>query len=312
MNVSPCFDAGSQYCPCELAELGQCVACSLLRGEEVCACGWSGLCIYSEFIRSGKKGKPKRRTTAARVTKKRQIAQGAKIRAFIFEVEVPWELSAWCEAPGAFVLARPKGSPERFNVPISVMSTQENAMTLAVQVVGPKTTALERSCIEGRQITLVGPFWSGLQGLEHFKTRSGGRVLIVAKGIAQACAVKMASYVTGRGGTVKALLGGGPLNSVFVEEDLARTGALVEVLPKAKDHNLARVSAELYGDRYDVLASAGADVQHRALRNLLEGLDDPPAFAWTSNLSMTCAEGICGACLTSGFRGCKAHLPDGV
>lgn len=312
MNVSPCFDAGSLYCPCVLAELGQCVACSLLRGEEVCTCGWSGLCIYTEFIRSGKKVKPRRRSVSARVLKKREITQGPGTRAFIFEAEVPGELSMWCEFPGSFVLVRPKGFPERFNVPISVMSSLEAAIALAVQVVGPKTTALERSCREGREITLVGPFWSGLQGLEHLKSRQGGRVLIVAKGIAQACAIPPARYVTGRGGTVKALLGGGPLNSVFAEKELARTGASVEVLPKAKDHNLERVATELAGTRYDVLLSAGANVQHKALRDLLEGMDDPPAFAWTSNLSMTCAEGICGSCLTSGFRGCKAHLPDGV
>lgn len=28
-----CVDAGSAYCPCYLAESGECIACSLLRGK---------------------------------------------------------------------------------------------------------------------------------------------------------------------------------------------------------------------------------------------------------------------------------------
>lgn len=42
-----CVDAGSAYCPCQLAELGQCIECSLLRGEDECRCHWAGSCIWS-------------------------------------------------------------------------------------------------------------------------------------------------------------------------------------------------------------------------------------------------------------------------
>ena len=42
-----CVDAGSAYCPCQLAELGQCIECSLLRGEGECRCHWAGSCILS-------------------------------------------------------------------------------------------------------------------------------------------------------------------------------------------------------------------------------------------------------------------------
>jgi NAD(P)H-flavin reductase len=312
MSVSPCFDAGSPYCPCQLAELGQCVACSFLRGEETCTCGWSGLCVYTEFLRERAKARPRRRMTAATLLTREDISGNSDTRAFMFDVRVGEELTVWCDTPGSFVLVRPKGSPERFNVPVSVMVSSEAKLTLAVQVVGPKTAALDRACREERAITLVGPFWSGLQGLSHLKRVAGGRVLVVAKGIAQSCAVPVTKYVADRGGFVKALLGGGPLDRVFAQVETERAGASVEVLPKVKDHNLARVFAELVGGKYDLLVSAGADIQHRSLKGLLDGMEDPPCFAWTSNLSMTCAEGICGSCLSGGFRGCKAQLPAGV
>ncbi|HHX29117.1 MAG: hypothetical protein ACOX5Q_02815 [Bacillota bacterium] len=312
MSIAPCFDAGSPYCPCVLAELGQCVACPVLRGEDTCACGWSGLCVYEEFIRSKMKARPGRRPVAATVLSRQEITKDADNPAFLLDVKVPRYLSLWCEVPGSFVLLRPKGSAERFNVPVSVMASSDAKITLAIEVMGPKTIALHRACREGSDITLVGPFWSGLQGFAHLERLSSGRVLIVAKGIAQACAVQAARYVTDRGGYVKALLGGGPLNRVFANGPVEEAGASVEVLPKAKDHNLARVFAELVAVRYDVLLSAGAERQHRALRDLLAGVEDPPSFVWSSSLSMTCAEGICGSCLSNGFRGCKAHLPDGV
>ncbi len=44
-----CVDAGSEYCPCHLAENGTCLACSLLSGEDFCDCRWSGSCSYLNY-----------------------------------------------------------------------------------------------------------------------------------------------------------------------------------------------------------------------------------------------------------------------
>jgi hypothetical protein len=133
-------------------------------------------------------------------------------------------------------------------------------------------------------------------------------VLAVAKGINQATLVHVAQYVAHRGGTLKTLIGPGTLGTIFVNEALLASGAQTQIMPREKDHNLARVSAELSEGDYDLLVSAGGDVQHKSLIGLLRSLPDPPAFAWSSNLTMTCAEGICGSCLKNGFRGCKSEL----
>lgn len=312
MSVSPCFDAGSRFCPCELAELGHCVACSLLRGETVCTCSWSGLCIYSEFIRNKKKPRPRRIHAAGAVVSRSDIGDRSLRDAFIVEIEVPPEISLWCVFPGSFVLLRPKGSPERFNVPLTVMQAGTSTVTTAVEVVGPKTGTLARKANVGNQVTVSGPFWSGLQGFWNLKKCAGGRALIVAKGIAQGCAVHTAKYVVDRGGFAKVLLGPGPIGQVFAEGAVRSVGASVEVLPKTKDHNLAAIFSELTDGEYDVLVSQGSNLQHGALQELLNGMENPPKFAWSSNLPMTCAEGICGSCLVQGFRGCKANLPGGA
>ena len=302
-----CFDAGSRFCPCELASLGECVACSLLRGEDQCRCGWSGVCVYQEFLRSGKAIPPRRKESQVPVLARTDIQCSADRRAFLLEVAVPDDMANWCSFPGSFVLLRPKGSPDRFNVPVSVMDARDGRLKVAIEVRGPKTVALEQSCLEGRQVTVVGPYWSGLQG-ERLSKHRGDKVLGFAKGIGQAPLVHAARYVVTGGGYFKALIGPGDLGAVFSEELLIEEGASVEVLPKAKDHNVAALYSELCRGGYGLLMSAGSDKQHRSLSDLISSLEAPPAFAWTSNLTVVCAEGICGACLAGGLRGCKADI----
>ena len=302
-----CFDAGSQFCPCELASLGECVACSLLRGEDECRCGWSGLCVYQEFKRSGKDVPPRRRESHPLVVARTDLQCSPQRRAFILELAVPDDIARWCYVPGSFVLLRAKGSPERFNVPVSVMDVGDGSLKVAIEVRGPKTVALDESCAEGRQVTMLGPYWSGLQG-ERLSRHRGDKVLGFAKGIGQAPLLHAAKYVISGGGYFRALIGPGDLGWVFCDELLLKEGASVEVLPKAKDHNIAALYSELCRGGYGLLVSAGPDKQHRALRDLIASLESPPAFAWTSNLTVVCAEGICGACLVGGLRGCKADL----
>ncbi len=307
--LTPCFDAGSKYCPCALAELGQCVCCSLLRGDTICRCGWSGVCIYAEYLRNGKITKPSRCPVDREILGRTDIAGQKGTKAFILEVQATDELASWCVLPGSFVLLRPKGLPERWNVPICVLEAQNDALTLAVQIVGPKTIALDEACHKGALVTVIGPFWSGLQGQRQFRNLSSGKVVAVAKGINQASLVQAAQYIRHRGGSFKALIGPGNLGSFFSQPALEKAGAAVIRLPREKDHNLARMSAELIQNRYDLLISAGGDAQHTSLMSLLKSIPDPPKLSWSSNLTMTCAEGICGACLVSGFRGCKSELP---
>ncbi|HHW19051.1 MAG TPA: hypothetical protein GXX30_09185 [Firmicutes bacterium] len=309
-----CFDAGSEYCPCALAALGECVACSRLRGEEACVCGWSGLCVYQEFLRNQAVPKPGRPEVKASIGRRKDLVLpgDATPRAFILELHLADEIARWCSFPGSFVLVRPPGTRERFNVPVSVMDVRDGQVTLAVEVLGPKTRALEEWSLEGAELLVVAPFWSGLHGFRDLQRYSAGNVLVIAKGMGQVAVPQLARHINHRGGSLKVLLGPGQLGVVFIEEMLEPLPADVEILPKEVDHNLGRVAQELAGTKYDLVVSAGPDIQHRALKGILDRLEDltgeRPGFTWMSNLTMTCAEGICGSCLVSGLRGCKAQV----
>lgn len=303
---TPCFDAGTRYCPCHLAELGQCVACSLLRGSETCDCGWNGLCIYQEFMRT-KRSTPPREAVNAMLLEKRPITRDGQ--AFFAKLKVPETIACWCTFPGSFVMVRPPGTPERYNVPLSVMEASGDQVSLAVEVAGPKTRALAL-CPEGTSLIVVAPFWSGLQGLNHLRRHAHGRILGIAKGIAQAALVQVARYVSQRGGKARMLVGPGTLGNVFADDLLASYGAEVSVLPREPDHNVGYLRKILSDETFDVIVSAGSDQQHRAVHELAAQLEPKPHFAWFSNFRMTCAEGICGSCIARGLRGCKCMFKD--
>ena len=46
-NNQFCADAGGKFCPCHLGKSGDCIKCSLIRGEKTCDCKWQGVCIYN-------------------------------------------------------------------------------------------------------------------------------------------------------------------------------------------------------------------------------------------------------------------------
>lgn len=56
-----CADFASPFCPCELAEHGQCLVCAQCSGKEMCDCGYTtGYCVMQELRNNGGKAMPLR------------------------------------------------------------------------------------------------------------------------------------------------------------------------------------------------------------------------------------------------------------
>jgi hypothetical protein len=69
-----CVDAGTDYCPCYLAETNNCLICSQLQGKVFCDCiNWKGVCIYQEFVWNGNKMKEPRENVPVSILEKRFI-----------------------------------------------------------------------------------------------------------------------------------------------------------------------------------------------------------------------------------------------
>ncbi len=138
-----CIDIGSDYCPCYLAELNECIVCSQLQGKEFCDCNWNGVCVYQDFIWSKRKAKAKRETIVADIIDKQSINKNL----IILTLSVPNKMARDLNEPGSYVFLRNELSPSFFDAPMSVMYVDEinGIIKIAVQINGPKTNLIN-SC----------------------------------------------------------------------------------------------------------------------------------------------------------------------
>lgn len=96
-----CIDCGTEYCPCHLAESGECIMCSQLQGECFCDCvNWKGVCVYQELFNNGMKAKEGRKTYNCEVTFAEEIDEGVIMIKFI----APHKLAIDLVKPGSYII----------------------------------------------------------------------------------------------------------------------------------------------------------------------------------------------------------------
>jgi hypothetical protein len=210
-----CIDAGSEYCPCFLAEANECITCSHLQGKEFCDCNWRGVCIYQEFVWAGNKKKDIRSSYPAVVLEKAQVSPNT----IIFKLQVTKTLARELDNPGAYVFMRDKQKPGFFDVPMSVMAvdTIKGEIDVALQVQGAKTKALVGP---KNGIVVRGPYWNGILGQRYLKGIRNGNCLVIARGIGQAPAVKVVRYLNRGNSRVRVIIDPGKAGAVFGSEFL--------------------------------------------------------------------------------------------
>ena len=176
-----CVDLGSERCPCNLMESGQCYMCNLIKtGKCNCSSSWQGVCPYNEYLQYGKK------TTKNAVVR---IFKIYKIKSYsptltVITIETPIAFALKSRELGAFLMLNWKS----WFVPISVLrvtleyENQVGYIDLAVNATGPKTIGLLKASVVGQELMVKGPFYSGVLGRKVFQKNVES--IIIAKGIA--------------------------------------------------------------------------------------------------------------------------------
>ncbi|MGE5653348.1 MAG: hypothetical protein ACM3ZQ_03640, partial [Bacillota bacterium] len=181
---------------------------------------------------------------------------------------------------------------------------------LVVQENGVKTKALLH---DQPQILIRGPYYNGWFGYKAVKRTANSQVIMVVRGIGQAPALKMATDLLRSGNELLVYLDPGSLGVAFVHDALAQMGAsvrLVNLLDDQPYHEMERILRE---QPIALVASAGADIQHARLAELIKRSGSDAMIVLTNNHAMTCGEGICGACMIEVAQGekiktCKSQL----
>lgn len=303
-EVRDCIDAGSEYCPCHLAETGDCILCSQLSGKTFCDCiNWKGVCIYQEYIWNKGKPKPMRKIYSSKIVSK-EVREKSVV---IFSISAPHELVKNLVHPGSYIFLRGAKSAQFYDVPISIMDTNidENLITVAIEVKGVKTKSLNLLG-EGDSILIRGPFWNGELGLRNIYKSREGTSIIIARGIGQAPMIPVLKKLYANGNKIIVIMDKGRYKNVFIENYLQMCNCTVINCNTLQSGAISEELKELLNtlmqnEQINLIHCSGPDILNY---KVLEFIENKVDFSCCNNSKMCCGEGICGACSTR-FKGQK-------
>lgn len=300
-----CIDAGTEFCPCHLAEKGECILCSQLQGSHFCDClNWKGVCIYQELHDNGNKAKEQRKTYTCKVYEKILYPDDV----LLIKFEAPHKLAIDLARPGSFIFIRSEENVY-FDVPISILESdiETNIISIMIEIRGIKTKQL-LNIESGGNITIRGPYWNGVFGLKNIRKQKNNEALVIARGIGMAPMMPVINRLVENGNTVTLLLDKQPFKEIYVSEWLDKLNIvpqemnLIEKGELSPEGKVAIKSIVKYNN-ISLIHIAGADILTYSVIDFLDSLDRKDIdLSCCNNFKMCCGEGICGSC-TARFSG---------
>ncbi|WP_055667722.1 sulfide/dihydroorotate dehydrogenase-like FAD/NAD-binding protein [Desnuesiella massiliensis] len=301
-EIIDCIDAGTEYCPCHLAESGECILCSQLCGKNFCDCiNWKGVCIYQEYNFNGNKNKSQRKNYLCKVMKKEIIEDNL----VIFSLLVPHKIAQDLLHPGSYIFMRNPQTTQFYDTPISILDVnlEENIIKVAVEIQGIKTKNINK-INEDEKMLIRAPFWNGVFGLNNIVTSREGHSVIIARGIGMAPMIPILKKLYANGNKITVILDKAEYKTIFVEKYLEEYEAEVINCETLKNGDLSEDLKKLLSEivetkNINLFHCAGADI---LIYNVLNFIDPSYKISCCNNIKMCCGEGVCGSCSTR-YRG---------
>lgn len=295
-EVTDCIDAGTEFCPCHLAEAGECILCSQLSGKTFCDCiNWKGVCIYQEYIWNGGKAKPQRNNIVCKVIKKEVIDK----KLVIYTLLVTHRIVQQLLHPGSYIFIRNPKYIQFYDAPISIMDTnlEENWIKVAIEIKGIKTKTINE-IKEGEDAHIRAPFWNGVFGLRNIYNSKDGVSLIIARGIGQAPMIPVIKKLYSNGNKIITIIDKVPYKDIFVKDYLDMYNCQVieaNTLVKGElDEGLKDIIEDLLSkENINLVHCDGADILNLKIS---EYIKDRAKVSCCNNAKMCCGEGVCGSC----------------
>ena len=302
-----CIDAGSEFCPCHLAESGECILCSQLQGSHFCDClNWKGVCIYQELYNNGNKAKEQRKTYTCKVCEK-VLCQDDVL---LIKFEAPHKLVIDLSKPGSFIFIRTEENIY-FDVPISILDANidTNIISIMIEIRGVKTKKL-LEIKEGGNITIRGPYWNGVFGVKNIKKQKDSNAIVLARGIGMAPMLPVIKKLKENNNQVTVILDKAPFKDIYVTDYLEALEIVpqeMNLIDKGELSAEAKVSIKslIKYNSINLIHIAGADILTFKVIDYLDELERKDIdLSCCNNFKMCCGEGVCGSCTTrfSGHR----------
>lgn len=310
-----CIDCGTEFCPCKLAETGECLICSQCQGETFCDClNWKGVCIYQELNNNNNKAKEGRKSYNCLVNKVINYNNNVIMISF----NAPHKLVIDLCKPGSYIFIQTDEN-KYFDVPISIMNSDvdNDILTVAIEIRGIKTSKLLETK-ENENICIRGPYWNGVFGLRNINAQLNKKSLILGRGIGLAPMMPVIKKLVSQNNEIKVVIDRGTFEFNFVKDFLDKYSISYNeynLLEKGKLSDHAKVIIkDALKDGVNHIHLAGADILTYDVIDFLNEIDrNDVTLSCCNNFKMCCGEGICGAC-TARFSGhrvkrfCKEQL----
>jgi NAD(P)H-flavin reductase len=294
-----CMDINSPYCPCILAETNHCVYCSHLRGEAVCDCNWTGVCVLNEkkwqATNTQKKWRWEENTTRNEIEAPIITQECIAENTYRLELSVPLELAQTLDRPGSFVFLRRIEDPEFFKFPVGIMGVKGEIIEMVIETIGPKSSRILED--QPRPVIVRGPYYNGVFGQPWVDKISEGYILLLAGGMGQPPAAMIAQKLITNNNKVLAILAPGKVGKVLVDQLFKSWGIEVMTVSSMRREGLVILREWIKTDQCpDLIVSAGPDDQHYGIINTMQAENKNIPMAATNNATMCCGEGVCGSC----------------
>ncbi|BCZ46331.1 oxidoreductase [Clostridium gelidum] len=299
-----CIDAGTEYCPCKLAESGECLICSQCQGECFCDClNWKGVCIYQELYNNGNKAKEGRKTYDCAI----EDVTNYNNNIIMIKFKSTHKLALDLAKPGSYIFVRTDEN-KYFDIPISIMNSdiENDSITIAVEIRGIKTNRLLNTK-PNQNIVIRGPYWNGVFGINTILAQKETKALVLARGIGLAPMMPVIRKLEAQNNELQVVIDKSPFEVNFASVLLADYNMKISensLLDQGKLSDHAKVIIkDALNDGTKYIHVAGADILTYSVINYLNDIDrNDVSLSCCNNFKMCCGEGICGAC-TSRFSG---------
>ncbi|MBX9138797.1 MULTISPECIES: sulfide/dihydroorotate dehydrogenase-like FAD/NAD-binding protein [unclassified Clostridium] len=300
-----CIDAGTEFCPCHLAESGECILCSQLQGSHFCDClNWKGVCIYQEFHDNGNKAKEQRKVYKCKVSEKVLYPDDVLLVKF----EAPHKLVIDLARPGSFIFVRSEENVY-FDVPISILDSdiETNIISIMIEIRGIKTKQL-LNIEAGGNITIRGPYWNGVFGLKNIRKQKNNDTIVIARGIGMAPMIPVIKRLIENDNTVTLIVDKQPFKDIYVTEWLDKFNIVPQEMNLIEKGELSpegkvAIKSLIKYNNISLIHIAGADILTYSVIDFLDSLErEDIDLSCCNNFKMCCGEGVCGSC-TARFSG---------
>ena len=300
-----CIDAGTEFCPCHLAESGECILCSQLQGSHFCDClNWKGVCIYQEFHDNGNKAKEQRKVYKCKVCEKVLYPDDILLVKF----EAPHKLVIDLARPGSFIFVRSEENVY-FDVPISILDSdiETNIISIMIEIRGIKTKQL-LNIETGGSITIRGPYWNGVFGLKNIRKQKNNDTIVIARGIGMAPMMPVIKRLIENDNTVTLIVDKQPFKDIYVTEWLDKFNIVPQEMNLIEKGELSpegkvAIKSLIKYNNISLIHIAGADILTYSVIDFLDSLERQDIdLSCCNNFKMCCGEGVCGSC-TARFSG---------